>query len=92
MDFLNEILDKYFFVSPDINNDEMLSKETTFYLSTLRLPDGTEIKISKEKFEIPEILFDQALLPETIYNVITLVLEKFFLSVVSILYLELNKD
>ena len=52
-----EIKEKYCFVSCDIESDRKLEKETTYYNSVHRLPDGRKIRISNEKFEATEILF-----------------------------------
>jgi actin-related protein len=54
-----------------------LDEETTFYNSNYKLPDSRIIKISKEKFEAPEILFNPILMnseadgiPEMVFNCI----------------------
>ena len=72
-----EIKEKYCFVSCDINSDRTLDKETTYYNSIHKLPDGRKIRISSEKFEAPEILFNPYLLQiespgihEMLYNAI----------------------
>ena len=57
-----EIKEKYCFVSCDINSDRTLDKETTYYNSIHKLPDGRKIRISSEKFEAPEILFNPSLI------------------------------
>lgn len=49
-------------MSGDIKSDRKLDIETTFYNSYYKLPDGRTIKISKEKFEAPEILFTPMLI------------------------------
>ena len=41
-----EIKEKYCFVSCDINSDRTLDKETTYYNSIHKLPDGRKIRIS----------------------------------------------
>ena len=66
IDFENarQIKEKYCFVSCDIDLDRKLENETTFYNSCVKLPDGREINISKERFEAPEILFQ----PDLIQN------------------------
>jgi len=55
---VREIKEKYCFVSSDINLDRRLCKETTALLEEYRLPDNTLIKIERERFEAPEILFN----------------------------------
>ena len=52
-----EIKENYCFVSCDIELDRKLEKETTYYNSIYKLPDGRKIRISDEKFEATEILF-----------------------------------
>ena len=66
VDFENvrKLKEKYCFVSCDIYSDRKLENETTFYNSCVKLPDGREINISKERFEAPEILFQ----PDLIQN------------------------
>ena len=69
--------EKYCFVSGDIDSDRKLDKETTYYNSIHKLPDGRKIRISSEKFEAPEILFNPYLIQnempgihEMLYNAI----------------------
>ena len=76
-EIVREIKEKYCFVSCDINSDRTLDKETTYYNSIHKLPDGRKIRISSEKFEAPEILFNPYLLQiespgihEMLYNAI----------------------
>jgi actin-related protein 2 len=40
----------------------MLDRETTYYNSYYKLPDHRVIKLSNEKFEAPEILFNPMLI------------------------------
>ena len=61
-DFVRELKEKYCFVSNDIENDRRLERETSFYNSYHLLPDETRIRISDEKFEAPEILFNPSLI------------------------------
>jgi actin-related protein 2 len=61
-EFARKIKEKYCFISCDINSDTILDKETTYYNSIHKLPDGRKIKISSEKFEAPEILFNPYLI------------------------------
>ena len=56
-EIVRELKEKYCFVSCDIEADRKLDKETTYYNSYTKLPDGRKIRISNEKFEAPEILF-----------------------------------
>ena len=62
LDKVNEIKEKYCFVSGNIDSDRKLEHETTYYNSNIKLPDGRNIIISKEKFEAPEILFSPYLI------------------------------
>ena len=52
-----EIKEKYCFVSCDIESDRKLVEDTTYCNSVYTLPDGRKIRISNEKFETTEILF-----------------------------------
>ena len=61
-DFVRELKEKYCFVSNDIENDRKLERQTTYYNSYHLLPDETRIRISDEKFEAPEILFNPSLI------------------------------
>jgi len=61
-DFVRELKEKYCFVSNDIENDRLLERTTTFYNSYHLLPDESRIRISDEKFEAPEILFNPSLI------------------------------
>ena len=61
-ELVREIKEKYCFVSCDIDSDRKLDAETTYYNSIHKLPDGRKIRISNEKFEAPEILFNPNLI------------------------------
>jgi actin-related protein 2 len=54
---VRDLKEKFCFLSCDLAGDRKLDIETTFYNSFYKLPDNRVIKISKEKFEAPEILF-----------------------------------
>ena len=56
-EIVRELKEKYCFVSCDIESDRKLDQETTYYNTYTKLPDGRKIRISCEKFEAPEILF-----------------------------------
>ena len=56
-EIVRELKEKYCFVSCDIESDRKLEQETTYYNTYTKLPDGRKIRISCEKFEAPEILF-----------------------------------
>jgi actin-related protein 2 len=83
-ELVREIKEKYCFVSCDIESDRKLDHETTYYNSIHKLPDGRKIRISNEKFEAPEILFNPSLIKnespgihEMLYNAIN-VSNKYF--------------
>ena len=61
-ELVREIKEKYCFVSCDIASDRKLDVETTYYNSIHKLPDGRKIRISNEKFEAPEVLFNPYIL------------------------------
>lgn len=54
---VREIKEKLCFVSSDLEVDRMLGKETTTLDKHYRLPDGKKIRIGRERFEAPELLF-----------------------------------
>ena len=60
-EIVRELKEKYCFVSCDIESDRKLEQETTYYNTYTKLPDGRKIRISCEKFEAPEILFQPRL-------------------------------
>lgn len=55
---VREIKEHLCFISADLDMDRKLARETTCHEKEYRLPDGTKIKIGKERFEAPEILFN----------------------------------
>ena len=61
-ELVRELKEKYCFVSCDIESDRKLDLETTYYNSNAKLPDGRTIRMSNEKFEAPEILFNPHLI------------------------------
>ena len=84
-ELVREIKEKYCFISCDIESDRKLDHETTYYNSIHKLPDGRKIRISNEKFEAPEILFNPYLIRnespgihEMLYNAIN-VSKNFFI-------------
>jgi len=72
---VRELKEKYCFVSCDIKSDRKLELETAFYNSESRLPDGRKIRISGEKFEAPEILFQPNLVQNEMPGVHEMVYE-----------------
>ena len=65
-EFIKKIKEKHCFVSCDIYSDRKLERETTYYNSYEKLPDGRKIRISSEKFEAPEILFNPLLIHDEV--------------------------
>ena len=63
---MRELKKRYCFVSNDIENDRRLERITSYYNSYYLLPDETRIRISDEKFEAPEILFNPSLIGKDI--------------------------
>ena len=61
-EFARYLKEKYCFISNDIESDRKLERETSYYNSYHLLPDETRIRISDEKFEAPEILFNPSLI------------------------------
>ena len=61
-ELVREMKEKYCFVSCNIESDRKLDKETTYYNSIHKLPDGRKVRISSEKYEAPEILFNPSLI------------------------------
>lgn len=49
-------------MSCDIAQDRKLDEETTFYNTYYKLPDNRTIRISNERFEASEILFNPMLM------------------------------
>lgn len=77
---MKKIKEKLCFVSGDIESDRKLERETSFNNKFTKLPDGTTIRISEERFEAPEILFQPHLIQndlpgihEILYNVLNVI-------------------
>ena len=51
------IKEKLCYVALDVNKDRALATETTVLTQKYQLPDGTVIKVERERFEAPEALF-----------------------------------
>ena len=54
---VREIKEKHCFVSHNIKMERKLASETTCFSVEHELPDGTLIKLDRERFEAPEMLF-----------------------------------
>lgn len=74
---VREIKENCCMVSHDIEFDRKLARETTSHEMDYTLPDGTLIKIGRERFEAPEILFNPSIagleypgIGEAIFNTI----------------------
>lgn len=61
-DVVREIKEKLCFISADIKADRKLANETTAYVVPYTLPDSRLIKVSGERFEAPEVLFNPSAL------------------------------
>jgi len=61
-DVVREIKEKLCFISADIKADRKLANETTAYVVPYSLPDSRLIKVSGERFEAPEVLFNPSAL------------------------------
>jgi len=61
-DVVREIKEKLCFISADIKADRKLANETTAYVVPYQLPDSRLIKVSGERFEAPEVLFNPSAL------------------------------
>ncbi|PVU95545.1 hypothetical protein BB561_001755 [Smittium simulii] len=57
-----QIKEKLCYVSYDLDLDKKLSAETTTLVETYTLPDGRVIKISSERFQAPECMFQPELI------------------------------
>lgn len=68
-ELVREMKEKFCFISNDIQGDRKLARETTYYNSFYKLPDGSRIHISDEKFEATECLFEPYLIGEEIDGV-----------------------
>ena len=54
---VREIKEKLCFVSYDQERDDKLARETTVIEKDYKLPDGSVIRVGRERFEAPEVLF-----------------------------------
>jgi actin-related protein 2 len=76
-DIAREITEKFCFVSADIQMDRRIANETAAYTVPYKLPDGRVIKVSGERFEAAEVLFEPSVgklkekgLSELIYDTV----------------------
>eukprot|EP00361_Fabrea_salina_P005550 CAMPEP_0202439728 /NCGR_PEP_ID=MMETSP1345-20130828/36315_1 /ASSEMBLY_ACC=CAM_ASM_000843 /TAXON_ID=342563 /ORGANISM="Fabrea Fabrea salina" /LENGTH=377 /DNA_ID=CAMNT_0049054273 /DNA_START=952 /DNA_END=2085 /DNA_ORIENTATION=- len=61
-ELVREIKEKSCFVSPNIKEDRELSRTTTALEQDFQLPDGSWVRVGRERFEAPEALFNPGLL------------------------------
>ncbi|GAA99365.1 uncharacterized protein L969DRAFT_93826 [Mixia osmundae IAM 14324] len=54
---VRQIKERFCYVSYDLALDKRLAEETTVLVETYTLPDGRTIKISSERYEAPECMF-----------------------------------
>lgn len=59
---VREIKEKLCYVGYDLKVENSLALDTTTLLQTYELPDGRTIKLDRERFEAPEVLFSPHLL------------------------------
>jgi len=58
---VQQIKEKLCYVALDLNMERALAQETTVLMEKFSLPDGTVIKLGRERFEAPEALFNPQL-------------------------------
>jgi len=58
---VQQIKEKLCYVALDLKQERQLALETTVLMEKFSLPDGTIIKLGRERFEAPEALFNPAL-------------------------------
>eukprot|EP00475_Leptophrys_vorax_P042374 TRINITY_DN79948_c0_g1_i1.p1 TRINITY_DN79948_c0_g1~~TRINITY_DN79948_c0_g1_i1.p1 ORF type:complete len:388 (-),score=141.74 TRINITY_DN79948_c0_g1_i1:96-1259(-) len=56
------IKEQWCYVGYDLDVEKRLALETTTLIQTYELPDGREVKLSSERYEAPEVLFNPGLL------------------------------
>ncbi|EAX95790.1 Actin family protein [Trichomonas vaginalis G3] len=61
-DVVREIKEQLCFISADIDVDRKIANETTTFVVPYKLNDGRIVKVSGERFEAPEILFQPDLI------------------------------
>jgi len=60
-ELVREIKERACYVSHDILIDRRMCKETTALMKEYKLPDGTLVKIDRERFEAAELMFNPGL-------------------------------
>lgn len=58
---VQQIKEKLCYVALDLNQERTLAQETTVLMEKFSMPDGTIIKLGRERFEAPEALFQPSL-------------------------------
>jgi len=61
---VQQLKEKFCYVGYDLEIEKKLALETTVLISKHTLPDGTVVKMDRERYEAPEILFDPRLTGE----------------------------
>ena len=59
---VRQIKEKLCYSAYDIQEERRLAQETTCLMENYTLPDGRVIKIGRERFEAPEVLFNPSLI------------------------------
>ena len=57
-EIVREIKEDFCFISADYEKDKKLANQTCCFEKKFTLPDGSDIKLGKERFEATEILFN----------------------------------
>ncbi|KAH9252960.1 hypothetical protein BASA81_009116 [Batrachochytrium salamandrivorans] len=74
---VQQIKEKLCYVALDLTQERALAQETTVLMEKYQLPDGTVVKLGRERFEAPEALFNPSLvdkdgdgISEMVFNMI----------------------
>ena len=59
---VQDIKEKLCYAAQDLEQDRRLARETTVLVEEYSLPDGTSVKVGREKFECTEAFFQPSLL------------------------------
>jgi actin-related protein 2 len=59
---VQDIKEKLCYAAHDLEQDRRLARDTTVLVENYVLPDGTTVKVGREKFECTEALFDPSLI------------------------------
>lgn len=62
LEIVKEIKEKMCYAAYDLDQERRLARETTVLVEKYTLPDGTSVKVDRERFECTEAFFDPALI------------------------------